>query len=363
MDDLLAMAEAGLLLKDDGGAATNSAGASGGKAWLHPRWSTMTPGQARRHLGTSGHCSALIKVRAGGGLPGRACGSLLFPRGSGGQVVRAHAARRAPRHRMPASVCKGTLSLPLETWRVAVRRRGCHDDATSPTHLRTRTQQVTSDLSDILIGHTTWWSYTSLLRLYKHYVFALAHPAVAAQRLSFSSYPGLVHSLDDFMIASSGLVIVETSNDIYDLNLYKLSTNKVRVPCVIGGFRGGGRKGAGVEGAAAPAQGTGGWPRRFGGVMCACVRVSAGGAELAAVPRRHHDGARRRQLGQGHWGFQLGHLQQSIHGKRHARWWPCFLRCCEGPCASRRVRAPATNVRIRDVDSWRQRDDEARVVA
>lgn len=85
--------------------------------------------------------------------------------------------------------------------------------------------KVTNDLSDILMGHTTWWSYSSLMRLYKHVITNLANPAVAAQKLSFSSYPGLVHSMDDFMIASSGLVMMETSNDVFDLSLYRLSTN------------------------------------------------------------------------------------------------------------------------------------------
>lgn len=86
--------------------------------------------------------------------------------------------------------------------------------------------KVTNDLSDILIGHTTWWSYTSLLRIYKHYTTRLANPAIKCQRMSFPSYPALVSSMDDFYVLSTGLVVTETSNDVYDLDLYSLSSNQ-----------------------------------------------------------------------------------------------------------------------------------------
>ncbi|KAJ9506011.1 hypothetical protein QJQ45_016659, partial [Haematococcus lacustris] len=86
--------------------------------------------------------------------------------------------------------------------------------------------KVRPDLRDLLVGHATWWSYSSLLRIYKHYTTALHHPAVSAQRLSFSSYPGLVNSVDDFYILGSGLVITETSNDVFNLAAYDRSSNQ-----------------------------------------------------------------------------------------------------------------------------------------
>eukprot|EP00198_Chlamydomonas_reinhardtii_P009289 XP_001698626.1 predicted protein [Chlamydomonas reinhardtii] len=67
--------------------------------------------------------------------------------------------------------------------------------------------KVTPDLSDILMGHVTWWGYASMLRLYKHYSFRLTS----------------VSSADDWYLLGSGLVVTETSLDIYDHTRYNAS--------------------------------------------------------------------------------------------------------------------------------------------
>jgi hypothetical protein len=46
---------------------------------------------------------------------------------------------------------------------------------------------------------------------------------VAAQKLSFSSYPGEVFSDDDFYITSANLVILETTNHIYNFSVFDVS--------------------------------------------------------------------------------------------------------------------------------------------
>jgi hypothetical protein len=52
--------------------------------------------------------------------------------------------------------------------------------------------KVSADLSDIFFGHSTWDSFTAMTRIYKHYQLNLQQVpgGVAAQQLSFSSYPG-----------------------------------------------------------------------------------------------------------------------------------------------------------------------------
>eukprot|EP00879_Flechtneria_rotunda_P007490 GHRR01007858.1.p1 GENE.GHRR01007858.1~~GHRR01007858.1.p1 ORF type:complete len:452 (+),score=148.73 GHRR01007858.1:378-1733(+) len=90
--------------------------------------------------------------------------------------------------------------------------------------------KVTADLSDMFFGHSTWDSYTAMTRIYKHYQFSLQQVTggVAAQSLSFSSYPGEVFSDDDFYIMSSKLVVLETTNHIYNYSVYEsLSTASV----------------------------------------------------------------------------------------------------------------------------------------
>ncbi|KAJ4459867.1 putative Phospholipase B [Paratrimastix pyriformis] len=78
------------------------------------------------------------------------------------------------------------------------------------------------DRSDILISHNLWATLESMLRIFKHYHIPLRHPSVQATRVSFSSHPGFVYSLDDFYILDSGLVVLETSNLLLNSSLLEL---------------------------------------------------------------------------------------------------------------------------------------------
>lgn len=55
--------------------------------------------------------------------------------------------------------------------------------------------KVSPDLTDIFMGHTTWWTYTAMTRLYKHYTFGLHGPSYKVATTSMSSYPGMVTSM------------------------------------------------------------------------------------------------------------------------------------------------------------------------
>jgi hypothetical protein len=68
--------------------------------------------------------------------------------------------------------------------------------------------RVNGDLSDILMAHTTWFSFAFMARVYKFY-------DLAGRRAAFSSYPGALASLDDFYVLSSEgqrLVMLQTTN-------------------------------------------------------------------------------------------------------------------------------------------------------
>ncbi|XP_063539020.1 putative phospholipase B-like 2 [Cydia strobilella] len=72
------------------------------------------------------------------------------------------------------------------------------------------------DLSNLYTSQTTWNSYNSMLRIQKMYVLnyrvsRLSTERIPGYKMSFSSYPGLATSLDDFYIISSGLVPAETT--------------------------------------------------------------------------------------------------------------------------------------------------------
>nr|QOL01101.1 putative extracellular protein CSOL_028 [Pseudococcomyxa simplex] len=86
--------------------------------------------------------------------------------------------------------------------------------------------KVTGNYSDLFLAHSSWFTYSGMVRIYKHYDFAVASPHHKLRRTSFSSYPGELSSDDDFYLMDTGLALLQTTNDILDTELYKLLTPK-----------------------------------------------------------------------------------------------------------------------------------------
>ena len=84
--------------------------------------------------------------------------------------------------------------------------------------------KLAGDLSEIYMGHSTWDSYTAMLRIYKHYNFNLTDLNPASQRIAFSSYPGQIFSDDDFYVLSSKMVLLQTTNKIFNDELFEALT-------------------------------------------------------------------------------------------------------------------------------------------
>lgn len=82
--------------------------------------------------------------------------------------------------------------------------------------------KYSADRKNIFLTHATWDTFQNMLRVYKHYRINFKN--VPSQLVSFSSAPGWLVSVDDFYITSAGLVITETSNNIFNLTLYKSTT-------------------------------------------------------------------------------------------------------------------------------------------
>jgi len=80
--------------------------------------------------------------------------------------------------------------------------------------------------NELYCAHNTWDGYQTMVRIFKHYNFPSSDPNVAATLVSMSSYPGVISSLDDFYILSSGLYVTETTNGNFNMTLYKLLTPK-----------------------------------------------------------------------------------------------------------------------------------------
>lgn len=72
---------------------------------------------------------------------------------------------------------------------------------------------------DLYVAHDTWNSYQSMLRMLKKYDFGFhwttgkkgSQRLVPGKVLTFSGYPGVVYSGDDFTLSSAGLAITETT--------------------------------------------------------------------------------------------------------------------------------------------------------
>jgi len=62
------------------------------------------------------------------------------------------------------------------------------------------------------------------LRIFKHYNFPAESADVAATHMLFSSYPGTLSSEDDFYVMDSNLYVTETTNNNYNMSLYKRLT-------------------------------------------------------------------------------------------------------------------------------------------
>ena len=82
--------------------------------------------------------------------------------------------------------------------------------------------KLAEDFSDIWFGHNTWYTYGSMLRIFKEYRFITKNKYEKSNTTAFPSYPGLLFSSDDFYLLDSNLVVMETTNSIYNESLYEV---------------------------------------------------------------------------------------------------------------------------------------------
>jgi len=77
--------------------------------------------------------------------------------------------------------------------------------------------KLTNKNAKLMSSHDTWSTFNSMLRDYKHY-------DLYTGKVQFSSFPALPYSGDDFYINDKKLVVMETTNSIFNNSLYSATT-------------------------------------------------------------------------------------------------------------------------------------------
>ncbi|XP_037611856.1 phospholipase B-like 1 isoform X1 [Sebastes umbrosus] len=79
--------------------------------------------------------------------------------------------------------------------------------------------KVLPGFENLLFGHSSWYTYAATMRIYKHWDFRVSDTHAATGKMSFSSYPGFLMSLDDFYLLGSGLLMTQTSIGVFNVSL------------------------------------------------------------------------------------------------------------------------------------------------
>ena len=86
--------------------------------------------------------------------------------------------------------------------------------------------KISEDFSDIFFGHNSWFTFSSLSRVFKEYNFDFNNKLVKAKSIMFSSYPAVLASIDDYYITSVDMAVIETTNPMFNSQLYEKLTPK-----------------------------------------------------------------------------------------------------------------------------------------
>lgn len=92
--------------------------------------------------------------------------------------------------------------------------------------------KVAEDLSDIFFAHNTWTNFSSMTRIIKEYKFKSNNNEEKSKSVVFSSYPGCLTSIDDFYITDSDLYVTETTNHVYNEEIFDILTPESLLPWV-----------------------------------------------------------------------------------------------------------------------------------
>ena len=82
--------------------------------------------------------------------------------------------------------------------------------------------KLDENFTDIWFGHNTWLYYNTMIKIFKEYRFISNKNNIKGKTVSFTSYPAVLFSSDDFYYVDSNLLVMETTNHIFNNTLYNL---------------------------------------------------------------------------------------------------------------------------------------------
>jgi len=80
--------------------------------------------------------------------------------------------------------------------------------------------RASSDGSRLFASHDTWSAFAVMLRVYKFYTLPFSRASTKSTTVAFSSYPANLQSQDDYYVTGQNLVVMETTNEIFNHSLY-----------------------------------------------------------------------------------------------------------------------------------------------
>ena len=81
--------------------------------------------------------------------------------------------------------------------------------------------KLANDFSDIWIGHNTWDKYNGMIYIFKEYRFITNNKIEKSQLNVFPSYPATILSCEDFYYLDSNLIVMETTNNVFNETLFE----------------------------------------------------------------------------------------------------------------------------------------------
>ncbi|CAJ0917165.1 unnamed protein product, partial [Mesorhabditis belari] len=93
--------------------------------------------------------------------------------------------------------------------------------------------KLAPDNKDLFFSHVVWFAFHHMLRVIKLYKFGYDREKFPGYAVSYTGYPGILNSQDDFQVTSAKLAIMETTISLYNASKMEHTKAVGQFPCWI----------------------------------------------------------------------------------------------------------------------------------